>query len=76
MDTKDAGRKGGSSRSERKRAASAANLTKARAKVAKALATFNQAKLDAADAAWLADFHEGLSVPNTAPLLIVTPEGK
>jgi hypothetical protein len=50
MDTKDAGRIGGSSKSERKKAASAANLAKAREKVAKALIAFNKARLDAEDA--------------------------
>jgi hypothetical protein len=50
MDTVDAGRKGGSSKSARKKASSAANLAKARAITAAALAAFRAAgeKTDAA----------------------------
>jgi hypothetical protein len=41
MDTKEAGQKGGSSRSAAKRAAASRNLAKARAKTAAALAAYN-----------------------------------
>ncbi len=44
MDTKDAGRRGGSSRSARKVAASRANIAKARSTVAAALAAFKAAQ--------------------------------
>jgi hypothetical protein len=43
MDTKDAGRKGGTSRTEKKRAASSRNLAKARATTDAALAAFKAA---------------------------------
>jgi hypothetical protein len=80
MDTVDAGRKGGSSRSERKRAASAANLAKARARVAKAMTAFHKAELEDADAEWevaAALIPKPATVkPTVAPTLITGNGGK